>query len=389
MRVLCLTSSWPRERGDIAGCFVRCWADALVEHGAQVRVLCWGDTTPRPPQQLNPSLSVRWVRYSPRLASQTLFYGAGAPEALERSPARWALVPGAIGAMWAAALQEALSQRPTLIVGHWLAPSGLIARCLGELLGIPAVIITHSGGIHALKALPRPLGVALARFAARGPMSFVSQAMLDRFQTLAEPTQRTILPMGFEPPRSCIAPAQERSPTRWVMLGRLVPIKRPVQVIEAFLAAALGPDHILHVIGAGPELGRCLEAAAQHPNIIFEGALTGEAKDAALARCQVALFGSDILPNGRQEGLPVSLLECMSAGLVPLVAQIESAQELLIEPSAQRLTQLDAWPQVIRRLAHDEALRARLGALSAEKVKSLHWEELGPIWAKWLFELVL
>lgn len=384
MRVLCITSSWPRDAEDIAGCFVKRWAQELIKAGAHVEVLCWDSAEPRAHTDLHSrGLDVRWVRYAPK-SKQTLFYGAGAPEALEARPsARW-LVPGALCAMILATLEAARRQRPDVIVGHWLVPSGLIARLVGQLLGIPSVIVTHSGGVHLLGALPRVISRPLAWWAARGPISFVSEPMLKRFERLAFAPYATILPMGFDAP--AVAPSSPAAIRRWVILGRLVPIKRVAQLIEAFLEAELGERVQLHVIGDGPQREYCERLSARsRGRVVLHGVLVGAARDAVLAGAEVALFGSGVMANGRQEGLPVSLLECMSAGLAPVVAQLEGAVSLLVAPELQQLGELEGWPMQLRAVA-DAASLESIRRRSAARVAELEWSQLGPLWAQWIIE---
>lgn len=56
-------------------------------------------------------------------------------------------------------------------------------------------------------------------------------------------------------------------------------------------------------------------------NFVYEGLVSGDKKDELLKRCQIF-----ILPS-LYEGLPISLLECMSFGLVPIVTNVGSIGE--------------------------------------------------------------
>ena len=49
-----------------------------------------------------------------------------------------------------------------------------IARAIGTLFNISSVVITHSGGVHFLQSLPKPLATGLAHFLSSGPITFVS-----------------------------------------------------------------------------------------------------------------------------------------------------------------------------------------------------------------------
>lgn len=207
--------------------------------------------------------------------------------------------------------------------------------------------------------------------------------MRERFERLAPAPHAKILPMGFDAPLSTSSSTDDKV-KRWVILGRLVPIKRVAPMIEAFMSAQLGDQVQLHVIGDGPERERCERLSARSQGaVVMHGALVGAARDLVLAGAQVALFGSGVLPNGRQEGLPVSLLECMSAGLLPVVAHLEGAAPLLDAPALQQLGQVEAWPEQLRALANAPGLDV-LRERAAARVAPLQWSSLGPVWAQWI-----
>ncbi|MFW5966545.1 MAG: glycosyltransferase family 4 protein [Persicimonas sp.] len=382
MRVLVVTSSYPRGRDDVAGRFVREWVDCLEARGHELRVLCWRDGRTDDPESLDQR--VRRVPYAPpRL--ETLFYGAGAPENLREQPARALLAAPAAAAMLGVLARELAVFRPDLVVGHWLVPSGLLVRLAGRIAGVPHLIVGHSGGVHLLDALPEWPGRALARIVLSGPVTLPSLELADKLGALAPKAARgqiEILPMGFTAPE--VTPGSSSARRDWLCMGRHVEIKGVDLAIEAFARADLGPNVTLHVAGDGPrraELERLAERTGAHAQ--FHGFVTGEDKHRLFERCGFALFCSKRLDDGRHEGLPVSFLEASACGVIPLTSNIPGLAAYLADPDRQELQtrSVAEWSERIvefTALAADE--RARLATAQREAVAPLEWGRLGARW---------
>src|SRR5690554_5046634 len=99
MKILVVTSSFPRFQGDIAGRFVFEWAQQLRALGHDLCILSWADSSiaPDAPQEVA-DFEVRRIRYAPS-GYDTLFFGAGTPENIRENPWRAGLAAPAIAAM--------------------------------------------------------------------------------------------------------------------------------------------------------------------------------------------------------------------------------------------------------------------------------------------------
>ncbi|MEZ4458832.1 MAG: glycosyltransferase family 4 protein [bacterium] len=357
MRVLVVTSSYPRSATDIAGFFVRDHVEMLREFGHDVDVMTWQDTADPHDD------GVIRVQYAPR-SLQTLFYGAGAPENLS-SAANGLLVPQAMVAME----REVARRAPAydLLIGHWLVPAGLIVRRVGARLGRPTLVIGHSGGVHALAKLPRRVGRSMARTIAAGPTTVPTQILKDLLdRTCGLTTRAQILPMGFTP----ISPAPKLG--RALFMGRLVPIKRVDIAIRACAAARVGLD----VAGDGP-MRTDLETLATElgADVHFWGLVFGHQKADLVAAASAFVLPSGRL-RGRHEGLPVSLLEAASAGAVPVVGDLPGSDLLTPEPW-QRPADAADWSASVRLATTPlPALRSRVSAAA----EGLTWRNLSGRW---------
>lgn len=118
---------------------------------------------------------------------------------------------------------------------------------------------------------------------------------------------------------------------RYVLtVGRLVPEKRQLDLIEAFARARLGRWKLV-IVGdidhANPYADRLAKIAAETPNVVLTGFQTGET-----LRELYAHAGLFVLPSSH-EGLPIALLEAMSFGLPVLVSDIPAHLEIALSPN--------------------------------------------------------
>jgi glycosyltransferase involved in cell wall biosynthesis len=147
-------------------------------------------------------------------------------------------------------------------------------------------------------------------------------------------------------------------------------LRRPKDVMTLVRAVALlepGTVRAL-VVGEGPQRAE-LAAEIRRLGVTRAVGLAGERDDVAGLLAQADLF---VLPS-RSEGLPVSVLEAMAAG-VPVVASAVGGVPELVEDGATGLLVPPGDPRAlaaaIAKLAGDPALRRRLGAAGRRRVEA-------------------
>lgn len=306
MRIGVVTTSYPRTPGEAAGSFVAAHVAALRGLGHDVDVV------------------------GAHTIDSPLFYGAGAPEELERNGLRTYLA----AARFSARLAIAVARRARhwdQIVAHWLAPSALAAVPTRT----PLLAIAHGGDIHTLRRLRLLAPTLHVLRARRARLAFVSDELRAIARAaapeLAGYLDRALLqPMGIDVARFAAladhggfaAPARPTRPTILVV-ARLVPIKG----VDVALCAArlLRTAAELVIAGDGPEraalheLDRTLAMGTSRPSTRFVGAIDAAHRDRLLCDAAVVVIPSRVLPNGRSEGTPMIALEALAAG-VPVVA---------------------------------------------------------------------
>jgi glycosyltransferase involved in cell wall biosynthesis/uncharacterized membrane protein YbhN (UPF0104 family) len=259
LRVLHLTSSFPRFEQDPVAPFLLDLARAQVEAGLEVEVLAphdWG----LPASERLAGITVRRFRYAPSRL-EVLAYRGGI---LARARgARVFLLPGFLAAFAAAAVTATGRFRPNVLHAHWWMPAGLAGLFASGLSGVPLVITVHGTDLHLARSLGlRVLARAVLRRAA--VVGAVSKALQGQVAEVLRASPEYILVLRMPvTPQGSLSPLPPHPPVRVVAAGRLVPEKGFEVLIEAVrILAAEGLDLTVDIVGDGPGAGR-LEALAQ------------------------------------------------------------------------------------------------------------------------------
>lgn len=380
LRILVVTSSYPRHPGDLAGVFVAEQAAALAARGHHVTVLAPGGRGLSADERRD---GVRVLR--PRLApfglADGLFYGAGIADNLATRPLRAAALPAALAGLAGHALR--LARRADVLLSHWVVPAGLVAAVVARATGRGHVAVAHSGGVHVLAAAPRLLGRALARFVLSGADHVVCAGphlatALERLAGPLPPGATSVLPMGlhtasyrrpapFQPP----APGE---PLRVLCLARLVPVKGADTLVRA--AASIGPGVQVTLVGEGPERPRLVAlATALRAPVTFAGPAPPAAVPPLLHAHHVLCAPSRVLPSGRTEGTPRVILEALAAGLPVLATAVGGAPAILAEGGGQLVPPDDpgALAAALATLAHAPERLTELAAAATRRTPALDW----------------
>ena len=140
-RLLVLTSTYPRWRGDSEPGFVHELARRLAVT-FEVTVLC-----PHAPgaarRERMDGVEVERFRYAPA-ALETLVPGGGVLPNLKRRPAKWLLLPGFLLGQ-AIATRRALARLgPDVVHAHWIVPQGAVMALLAALgRRVPWLLTSH------------------------------------------------------------------------------------------------------------------------------------------------------------------------------------------------------------------------------------------------------
>lgn len=314
MRVLVLTTSYPRFEGDFAGVFVQQAVDHLRLAGVEVDVVS----------------PVSFQDFG-------LAYGDGIVGNLRRRP--WhALALPAFFVSYARAARRA-SRGVDLVHAHWL-PSALPALATGQ----PFVVQLWGTDVELARRVPALAGRLLRR--ARLVLC-ASQALADAASALGAGTVR-VVPGGVRVPE--LVPEPEEPP-HVLYVGRLSEEKGVAELLDA----TGGLRRV--IVGDGPLRDGVPEAVGFVP----PAELGPYYERAALVVCP-----------SRREGYGVVAREAMAYGR-PVVASRVGGLEDAVEDGVTGLLvpprDTAALRAALVRLLEDPALRRRLGAAAREQAR--------------------
>ena len=222
----------------------------------------------------------------------------------------------------------------------------------------------------------------------------VGRHQLDVLAPYGLPARSKVIPCGAPLDLFASAPLPRQSaegPLRFLSVGRFSPEKGMFESLRAFERMASDfPEAELVLIGFGPEFDSLQKAAAQSPfaaRIRLTGRLSQEEIARELSAAHVYLQHSREV-GGWVEGFGVTLTEAGAAGL-PLIAsasgglrdQVEEGKNGFLFPQGDIAAQAD----LMRRLASDPELRARLGATARDMARRFD----APLMARALEEEIL
>lgn len=143
--------------------------------------------------------------------------------------------------------------------------------------------------------------------------------------------------------------------------AKFIAKKQPVMLVDAFLDADLGDDWVLLMVGDGALRGACEARAAERgagPRVVFTGFLDQNEVARGYAVADVM-----VLPSAYQETWGLVVNEAMNFGCPVIVSdRVGCAPDLVIGRCGIVFPhdRPDALVAALRRMAEDDALRARL-----------------------------
>lgn len=320
MRVVFLTTSYPRDEGDFAGRAIADLAGRVRARGVDVEVVAPGG-----------------------YRDFGLAYGKGVVHNLRRRP--WALPPMLLSMLRAV---RRAARTADVVHAHWL-PAGAVASLAGK----PLVVTMHGTDMELARRAPRLAGAALRRASV---VVCVSRALADDARRLGAQDVR-VIPNGVELPAA--TDAAEADPPEVLFAGRLSPEKG----IEELAAAADGLN--LVVAGDGP-LRPLLPQAR------------GFVPPAELA--QLYDRAAVVVVPSRRDGFPVACAEAMAHGRPVVASAVGGLPDMVVDGETGLLVpprDPAALRAAVDRLLADAALRARLGRAARERIAELcDWDRV-------------
>lgn len=256
---------------------------------------------------------------------------------------------------------------------HFATHPALAGFLIHRLVGIPYSFTAHGSDLHVDRTM---LCRKVAEAAFTVTISEDNRAVFERECGGPIPTLEVIhcgVDTGvFDPtPR----PAVKDEPLTILAIGTLHEVKGQTHLVEACrLLAAAGVAFVCRFVGEGPDrtaLERQVAEAGLSDRVEFLGRRTRAEIAGLIGSSDVLVAPSVPTKSGKREGIPVVLMEAMSAGLPVVASALSGIPELVVDGSSGLTVPPGDAPAIaaaLRRLDDDPELRARLGAAARERV---------------------
>jgi phosphatidyl-myo-inositol dimannoside synthase len=384
MKILMVTSSYPKYPGDVTAPFVESIAQSIAARGHAVDVVL----PHHPDLRRGRNEAVRFFpyRYAPRESWSRWGYAQSMRADVRLRPEAWALAPLAALALRREVAARLREERYDAVHAHWLVPSAALVAGVARAHHTPLVVSLHGSDVFLAErlALARPL--ARRALAVAGAVTACSADLHRRALALGAPAARTrTVPYGVDVERFAPQRADRTLRLRWdippgatmvLAVGRLVEKKGFTHLVDAARRV-----EGLHVVVAGEgDLRGALEAQARETGgrVRFVGGLDRDLVARALAAADIVVIPSVVDVAGNVDGLPNTVLEALASGR-PVIASrvagipdvIEDGRSGLLVPAGD----VEALAAALRRLSDEPETRERLGRQARDlAVARLGWD---------------
>lgn len=390
MKVLSITSSYPRYDGDPTAPFMESISRHVAARGHEVHVLLpanreWSRPATEGGVHFHP------YRYSPLRSWTPWGYSESLEAGVKIRRPLYALAPLVFLSALRASKSLLSRERFDLVHAHWVVPNGPIGALIARRHKLPLVISLHGSDISVAQRSGWIGRLTRSSFARAAAVTAPSEDLLERARGLGAKGHLEVIPYGADVSAFAADPAAaarireqlglSANHTVVCAIGRFVHWKGFDYLIEAFAKASFAlPQMRLVFVGDG-DLREDLEARTRSlgvsQTVTFAGMASRNEMPGYLAAADIVVVPS-IHYDGYVDGLPNVALEAMAAGK-PLVATRVGGLPQLVQSGENGLLvderDSDALADAIATLARDPDLRSRLGENGRTLIRdSMNWD---------------
>ena len=393
MKILSLTSSYPRFQGDATAPFIESIVTHIAREGPEVHLVLpehreWS----RPAVQ--DGVHFHTYRYSPRRSWTPWGYSQSLEAGVKLHRSLYGLAPFVFYSARRKCLELARRKRFDVVHAHWLMPNGVIAAAVSERLGLPLVISLHGSDISVSERSSWMGALARRCFARAAAVTAPSEDLLERARGLGATGILEVIPYGADvealrPDKLAAQQVRDRLAPRAedvlvLGLGRLVHWKGFEFLIDAIgRLRAPAPEVRLVIAGDGDlagELARRVQRLDLGERVSFVGMVMRNEVAAYLAAADIVAVPS-VHFRGYVDGLPNVALEAMAAGKPLVATRVGGLPQVIRDGENGFLVEErndEALAEAILALARDAKLRERMGRSGQALIRdSLNWDVVG------------
>ncbi|MFQ6126633.1 MAG: glycosyltransferase family 4 protein [Candidatus Heimdallarchaeota archaeon] len=366
MKVLVLTTTFPRYVGDSVPAFVYYLCKSLSKLGVDITVLAPHTRTKR--YGIIPNMNVQRFDYF-------LNMGYGLPPKLKTRGFGKYRVLFLTYSMWKHA--KYLSKTVDIVHGHWLFPSGYVASKLQK----PYVMTAY--GIELFLAKNNVLLRRFLRPSVEGAdrIIAISKNTARRTYELFPSANTRIIRLGFSPlePKN---QEEEQLKNTILFVGRLVKRKGVEYLLRAVKQLENRVPVNVIIVGDGPER-KNLEMLVHDlnlDNVTFYGWIPQRHLKSFYQRASIFVLPAITDPTGDTEGLGIVQLEAMSCGVPVIASRVGGITDTITDGKTGLLVEEKDSQQLaeaIEVLLKDKELRSHLVTNAFKVVKTeFSWERI-------------
>ena len=391
LRIVVLTSSYPRFLGDGTAPFVKSIAEHLVQQGHDVEVVAPYDADVRP-MDTN-GVQVHRFRFIWPSRLHIIGHARSLIADVHLRIPVVLLLPFFLIAAFVSLLKATKRQRSEVIYVHWVLPNGLVGAWVAAIRKIPFVISVHGSDIYMAQRNWLFRSIARSIFQRASAVTACSPELYQAAKALGAPEKTLLLAWGADPQlfHPTLHPLEDRLTFGWhqselviVALGRMVYKKGFFVLIKALQEiVSLYPRVRLVFGGDGPlreELVHEADRLGVSDHVSFIGRIPWNQVNEFLASADIFVLPSIKDKYGNVDGLPTVLLEAMSCG-TPVIASDIGGVRMVVENGLTGLLvpqgDSHALADAIASLAEDPEKRHTIGKAARRAVEEkFNWNNV-------------
>jgi len=359
MKVLILTTSYPRNSADPSGIFIKRLAGSLIRKGVKVTVLAPGDSQAKSHEWEEGIEIVRFF-YAPRRLMKIAYGEGGIPENLRRSPWLFSLLPLFLISLISYTI--ILAHNCDVIHANWLQ--------LG-FLALPAKVIHRKPLVVTIRGSDFKKGLTWLGYLVFNYVEAITTVNQQWYHQLRGlwGTKVFYTPDGVEIGDKVIDPRTRFNISRDKIVVLYVGALRWIKGADFLFQIAkstgkINPSIQFLIIGPGNPKEFGLDKL---PNVICAGSLPPQEVLAIFPGCDIFIFPT------RHEGRGIVFLEAMASGLpcvasnLPVIAEVLTSEAgILIE-----VGRIKEFVEAIDKLAKDSSRRKTMGEKARLRINEL------------------
>jgi glycosyltransferase involved in cell wall biosynthesis len=338
MKILVLTTTFPRWKNDITPAFVYELSKRLLRSDVEIVVLTPHCEGSKKFEILDGMKIYRYPYFFPSYY-QKLAYNGGILPNIKKSNLAKVQIPFLLISEIIYTLKIIRKENIEVIHSHWIIPNGFIGAICKRFFGIPHVTTAHAGDVFIIQksGILRMVGSFVLSNAEliTANSEFTKKSILSINNSVAHQIQ--IIPMGVDEYRFC---KKERDRTDSsnsahiiLSIGRIVEKKGLKYLIMAMQEVIKKyPGVILFIGGDGPEKEELIQLCFKldlEKNVIFLGFISAEKIAEMYASSDIFVLPSIETKDGDTEGLGVVLLEAMACGVPVIGSNIGGISDII------------------------------------------------------------